>query len=236
MEWKRPTIGLIVAAGAALSGCATPVANYSVDVKQFSRPPINSVSTVSVGDEMLAQGSTADQDGLQLQSSVQVSWAYTLSSGFYPKVGNDNESAFYSFMFQSSPVPGLGVLNKNLLSDPPKAIKTNLDGSKVCVVTVFNLYACNGGARGELVKRPISSENAFQQTLIYNGRVGDKINIGYREFYGSTARPAFNNNVEYDLSTSDTIAYRGARVKIIKADNSSITYEVLSNFNIHTGP
>ena len=96
---------------------------------------------------------------------------------------------------------------------------------------MFNVEVCNGGAKAELSKRAISSENAFQQTLIYNGRVGDKINIGYREFYGSTARPAFNNNVEYDFSTSDTIAYRGARIKVIKADNTHITYELISNFN-----
>jgi hypothetical protein len=225
-------IGLVGTLAGGLTGCATPVANYSVEVKQFSRPPVHSTSTVSVGDEMLAQGSTADQDGLQLQTTVHVSWAYTLSPGFYAKTGSDTENAYYSFMFQSSSVPGLGVLTKNPLSDPPQSVKTNLDGSKVCVVTVFNLYVCDAGARGELTKRSISSDNAFQQTLIYNGRVGDKINIGYREFYGSTARPAFNNNVEYDLATSDTIAYRGATLKIIKADNSSITYEVLSNFNV----
>lgn len=230
LNWK--TITLIGAVGGVLAGCATPVANYSPDVKEFSRPPINSVTTVSVGDEMLSQGSTADQDGLQLGAPVHISWAYTLSPGFYPKTGSDAESAYYSFMFQASPVPGLGVLTKNPLSDPPQSVKTNLDGAKVCVVTVFNLYVCNGAARGEVTNRPISSEHAFQQTLVYNGRVGDKINIGYREFYGSTARPAFNNNVEYDLATSDTIAYRGAKLKIIKADNSSITFEVLSNFNI----
>jgi hypothetical protein len=117
-----------------------------------------------VGDEMLAQGNTADQDGLQLQSQVNISWAYTLSPGFYAKTGSDNENAYYSFMFQASPVPGFGVLTKNPLSDPPKSIKTDLDGAKVCVVTVFNLYVCDGAARGQLTKRPMSSDNAFQQT------------------------------------------------------------------------
>lgn len=36
--------------------------------------------------------------------------------------------------------------------------------------------------------------NSFQQTLIYNGKVGNKINIGYREFSGDLARPAFANS------------------------------------------
>lgn len=222
------SLGLAVA---ALCGCATPVANYSASVQAFSRPPLRSVSTVSIGEEMVAQGSTADQDGIELLQPLKVSWAYTLSSGFYPKTGSDDKSAYYSFAYVSAPVPGYGVLSKAALADPPQAIKTDPDGAKVCVVTVFNLYVCNDGARATIAKRAISSENAFQQTLIYNGRVGSKINIGYREFYGSTARPAFNNNVEYDLTASDIIAYRGARLRIIEANNNGITYELLSNFN-----
>lgn len=77
----------------------------------------------------------------------------------------------------------------------------------------------------------VSSENSFQQTLLYNGRVGDKINIGYRESSGNMARPAFNNEVEYDLSESKTIGYKGARIEVIEATNQSIKYRVLSNFN-----
>lgn len=222
----------ILLAAATISACSTPQANYAPTITQFSRPPLGSTSTVSVGDEMVAQGNTSDQDGLELPSSVQISWAYTLSQGFYPKVGSDAKSDFYAFGFNVAPAPGYGALSKNALSDPPQAIKADKDGTNICVVTVFNLAACNPKAKGRAAKRAISSENAFQQTLIYNGRVGDKINIGYREFYGSAARPAFNNNVEYDLATSNTIAYRGARIQVITADNTSISYKLLSNFNL----
>lgn len=232
MKVYAATLPAILALGAAVSGCSTPQMNYAPEIKQFSRPPIESVSTVSVGDEMIAQGNTSDQEGIDLATSVSISWAYTLSRGFYPKVGANDRVNFYSFGFNTAPAPGYGILTKSALSDPPQAVQANKDGSNVCVVTVFNLAACNPSARAQLTKKAISSENAFQQTLIYNGRVGEKINIGYREFYGSAARPAFNNNVEYDLATSDTIAYRGAKIKIIKADNSSITYQVLSNFNV----
>jgi hypothetical protein len=58
----------------------------------------------------------------------------------------------------------------------------------------------------------------------------NKINIGYREFSNNSARPAFNNEVEYDLSESKRIGYKGAQIEVLEADNSSITYEVLRNF------
>lgn len=80
-------------------------------------------------------------------------------------------------------------------------------------------------------KRPLASNDSFQQTLIYSGKVGDKINIGYREFSGNLARPAFNNNVEYDLSDSMLIAYKGARIEVLEANNQFIKYRVIENFN-----
>jgi hypothetical protein len=62
----------IILASAALAGCATPVANYKADVQQFSQPPLNSISTASVGDDLLSQGSTASQDGIELKTQVHV--------------------------------------------------------------------------------------------------------------------------------------------------------------------
>ena len=73
--------------------------------------------------------------------------------------------------------------------------------------------------------------NNFQQSLLYSGRVGDHIKISYREFSGDMARPAYSNDVEYDLSSSDTVTYKGARLRVLKADNEGITYVLISNFN-----
>ena len=101
--------------------------------------------------------------------------------------------------------------------------------SKLCVVSTFGNTECYDGSF-ERKKQLSEKVSSFQQTLIYNGRVGDKINIGYREFSNNAARPAFNNSVEYDLSVSSTIGYKGALLEIIKADNSSIVYKVIKNF------
>ena len=75
------------------------------------------------------------------------------------------------------------------------------------------------------------TKNSFQQTLIYNGKVGERILLGYREFSNDFARPAFSNNVEYDLKSSNVIGYRGARLEVVEATNVGITYKVLAGFN-----
>jgi hypothetical protein len=77
----------------------------------------------------------------------------------------------------------------------------------------------------------LASNDSFQQTLIYSGKVGDKINIGYREFSGNMARPSFNNNVEYDLSQSMFIGYKGVKIEVLEANNQHIKYKVIQNFN-----
>jgi hypothetical protein len=45
------------------------------------------------------------------------------------------------------------------------------------------------------------------------------------------ARPAFSNDVEYDLNESNEIGYKGARIRVVAADGSKIKYIVLANFN-----
>ncbi|MCV5978658.1 hypothetical protein OFO29_40580, partial [Escherichia coli] len=57
-----------------------------------------------------------------------------------------------------------------------------------------------------------------------------KINFSYREFSNDMARPAFNNEAEYDLSESNQIGYKGAVIDVLEADNTKITYRLIRNF------
>ena len=70
----------------------------------------------------------------------------------------------------------------------------------------------------------------FKQELIYNGRVGNDLRFVYREFYENMARSAFTQEAQYDLNESKIIGFKGARIEVIRATNSSITYRTLSNF------
>ena len=71
----------------------------------------------------------------------------------------------------------------------------------------------------------------FKQELIYLGRSGDELSFKYREYSGNLARPAFSADLTYDLSKSQTIGYRGARIEVIDAGNQQIRYRVKSHMN-----
>lgn len=203
-----------------LGGCTTVQYNGSPsERKKVNYPPLNKEVTAYVGDHMVEKGVIYEEQVLYVAQRVDGA-LYDIPSKNYPQVGFDNKQDFFS---------AIGVI-KGALSDPIEALAVGKDqGSQVCVITTFGGRACYD-AEYEKRSRVSETKNSFQQTLIYSGRVGNRINIGYREFSNNTARPAFNNEVEYDLSESRRIGYKGAQVEVIEADNSSITYKLIRNF------
>lgn len=210
-----------------LFGCATPKYNYTPEITKISKPPVGIEATALVGDQMLVQGKFIEQDALKISERLKVSFAYTLEPGYFVKTGEDENAQYFAAL--NNVING-GMISKSALADPYKAVM--LDKNKqVCVITVFNAKSCSDPVIPVIEKIGVATANSFQQTLIYSGRVGNKINIGYREFPSSLARPAFNNDVEYDLNESKTIGYKGALLEILEATNQLIKYKVLSNFN-----
>lgn len=69
-------------------------------------------------------------------------------------------------------------------------------------------------------------ESAFKQELIYNGKIGNTIKISYREFKNDFARPAFTQEIVYDLSESNVIGFKGMRIEVVEANNSLIKFIV----------
>lgn len=103
---------------------------------------------------------------------------------------------------------------------------------RLCVITVFNLAECKSGVKFARRRFEIESADTVQQTLIYNGRIGNRILLSYRESSGPPTRTVFNNNAEYDLNASRVIAYKDARIEVVEATNEYLKYRVLQNFKL----
>ena len=71
---------------------------------------------------------------------------------------------------------------------------------------------------------------SFIQEFLYNGRVDNALKFVYREFSGDLARPAFTQEIQYDLDQSNTIGFKSLRIEIIEATNTNITFKVLQTF------
>lgn len=219
---------LTILAASLVVGCATPLTNYQPSVKQISEPPINSINTAYIGDKMLSQGKLIEQEALYIPSLHKLSFQHTIQPGYFPKQGESDEHIQYGISGEK----GAGKVVDSSLSDPTQAIVLRKSDNAICIFTIYNMIIdCEPGVKFEKRNWSVTDENSFQQTLIYNGKVGTKINVGYREFAGDMARPAFSNQVEYDLNDSTQIGYKGALLDVLDANNQMIKYKVLKNFN-----
>ena len=67
--------------------------------------------------------------------------------------------------------------------------------------------------------------------LIYSGKAGNVIKIVYREYSNDYARPAFSQELQYDLSETKTLKFRKTTIQVIAATNQEITFKVLESPN-----
>lgn len=74
---------------------------------------------------------------------------------------------------------------------------------------------------------PLKVGGGFRRDMLYGGVAKGVVTLNYREFVDDMARPAFSQALTYDLAEGDEIGFRGARIKVIKATNTTLRYVVL---------
>lgn len=76
---------------------------------------------------------------------------------------------------------------------------------------------------------PSRSDHSFKSQIIYSGLSEKTLRAVYREFSDDYARPAFSQELQYNLDESKTISYKTLRIEIIKATNSLVEFKVLDD-------
>jgi len=72
----------------------------------------------------------------------------------------------------------------------------------------------------------IESKDDFYVDVLYQGMSKGEVKISYREFSNGFARPAFTQDVSYELAAdgAGTIGFKGMRIKVIKATGHNLEY------------
>lgn len=203
-----------------ISGCATSKFNSQPLVVDASFPKINEINTVSVGDSLLEQGKRTKVQVWTVDKSFRASIT-PIGKGEFIKVGEDDQYYYVRY------IDSVNIATTD-------SVRLTKGSRQVCYIGLNHMTYCGTAPDNQTMQledKYILSKDSFQRSLVYNGKIGDKINIAYREFSNDLARPAFNNNVEYDLKESKIIAYKGALIEVLDANNQNIKYKVLRNFN-----
>ncbi|MDN4058066.1 hypothetical protein QPK31_07460 [Massilia sp. YIM B02769] len=207
---------LIALSLTSISACKTKPVTPAYSLQAF--PAVGTTSTAEVGEELIEQGDAAIVDALILRNDVTMG-DMTFKQGTYPlAVSTDDHQLFNR----------VNVLRRNKLSSRGKLFLFARNGSSkqlcasrsVCAEADFSLGQTTAFSRA----RP-------RQVLVYNGKIADKVTLGYREFIKSAGKATSSNDVSYDLTESTSLSYKGARIEVISATNTDITYRVLAGFD-----
>lgn len=207
---------ILVAAFVLLAGCRSkPVLSYT----SSTFPEVGTIATAEIGEPLLQQGDGFSVGTILIQTEQKIGDTI-IRKGKYLEGKQNAEYTTYKGVIISTVNGGDRIANLYLFNKD-KGTKIACTSRKTCGDIDYTLDQQMSARR----------KASFQQTLLYSGKIGDKITLGYREFSSNLARPAFSNDVTYDLSASTTLGYKGARLEVIKATNTEITYKVVADFD-----
>jgi len=217
---------LLFLVASLLSACASVKHNYSPQSVRFSYPEIGAVVEARLGEPLLDQGRRIEEDVLYVTNEFSPA-LYVVRPGRFIKIGEDEKYEFY----KQDVSEGFSIYTGNGSSASSSAsLRINKNNGEACILRSGDLTICSKEAQYRREKEQRFTSSNFRKTLIYSGRVGDKIRLSYREFSNGMARDAFTNEVEYDFSNGSKIGYSSAEIEIISATNTLIKYRVISNF------
>ena len=196
---------LLLAATISLVACGSAVPVRG----SYTNPAVGQLFTRGVGDRLVEQGTGVLDPEFELTQDAIVG-KITIPKGRYEFSGENGTGIWF--------ISG----DQKYYFYLKKTDNTVCIDGKDCTKIEYTL--------NKKLANSTRNPNSFQQTLLYNGKIGNKITLAYREFFGGMARPDFSNNVDYDLSESPILGYNGARLEVVKATNTELTYRVLSGF------
>ncbi len=207
--------------------------HYSPSVSDY--PTIGELNTVEVGESLVWKDKQTTIPAIDIEQVIEhpqknlagVTW--TLISARYVEKGKDAFGKFYE-----AP-KGKLLINGNPYAFGGGIYVTDSAPQKT------EIYVISGDGRPWSHARdgiPFTKsfyqqrdELSLKKELVYTGISQNVVSILYREFKEDIARPAFSQDLKYDLSESKIVGYRGARFEIIKATNQGLTYKTLKQLD-----
>ena len=213
----------------ALVGCASgpPMRAYSGITTDVTIPAINVETSAEIGQTIISTALLTRLAAIELpkdaSENVNSLGTTTVHAGKLPLfASNENGkiykdySATYSVFSAKVPTTG-GIFVPHDTTKPP-------------VVYHFGTHYLYGKIPVSGIKETTIEQwgkGSFKREIVYSGVSQNTISLLYREYSDNFARPAFSQELKYDLAQGKTIGYKGARFEVIKATNTELIYKVI---------
>lgn len=237
----------VVALGLGFSGCApkwdTPLANdpkFKPGVSEFTFPKLNVEAKAEIGQSLYekARGVRSLDVKLLKRAKAKVNWALWVDSQGVPYQAPLQENLAAKIpKFKEGKLLSINNKNNGLCYTQWVCLTDlNNDGN-------FTHFSAQGNISFHKLDEPtpykttssiaLLGQDSFRYVALYQGKIGNKIRISFREFYKSMARPAFTQDIDYELESDGTalVGFKGLRIQVLKATNLDITYKVIKDYN-----
>lgn len=247
---KRTSL-LILGLSAGLCGCVSikPPTNSVGDFKIAAEKnyALNVESTVNVGEPIIVRKSYSFRevesfDRAQVLNDFEAHGKVPLNSEVVRQAGTGEILPVVGTTVvkkNSCRIVLLGVTNNNL----PIGLLVRVESGEVIGAVWRNGFGSWGTGTLSYTITPqnttfapvksvvVAKDKPYENfEIIFTGRIGQNATFLYREFSpDDLAKPAFYQNLTYNLETEDTVQFKKLRIKVLKVSNESIEFKVLSD-------
>ncbi len=227
-------IGMVsVVVAGLLSGCASTHL-ITPQIEPADRPALGAVAEIELGEAAVATGQRRSLPGLSLAN--ELSWGdgvlrkrFTVAPGRLAARQSDARHIYYFSdrmtardpLFGTAPYASGGLCRAKDGSGPVRGFIT----PGQCVLT------WNATPEIRDIRIEEADEGARRRELIYHGRAEGRLRFLYRETSGDGSSQTQAQTIDYDLSQSAVIGFRGARLEVLEADNTRLRYRLLAPFD-----
>ena len=183
---------------------AVPTAILPAPIKRIVPYSATLRMQLEINDLELPQAGIDEVGGKYFHAPHGIGLAYE-SKGAFPK-----------------PIPYRGGIH--ITADGKRSIYWFWEGA---LTTASMVPAPDVNFKEDIRERP-AKESPFRRELIYSGQSQTTMSIIYREYVNDWIRPAFSQDLKYDSAKGSAIGYKGARIEVLSASNTAITYRVLA--------
>lgn len=204
--------------------CGTAIKPIALMQQPYESVPLKQELIKEIGETLIAKGAQYYQEALEITDNP----GFKINGFEYPygvatvfQLAGQNKNFWLYYNQDITPENNFG-LAKDKSSGEIKPYLFNAMG--------FFPKSVDGFKTKEVTYTGSDCAGCLKQEFIFTGKANNTLNFLYREYINDLARPAFTQNLQYDLAEGNIVGFNGLRIEVIKATNIKITYRVLSSF------
>jgi hypothetical protein len=226
---KLPLRALLASILALSFGCATSLSPPAPKLLVTSLPKVNQIQIRDRGETLIERVERISLDSIRLTSDWSVSSDSSgsrrvIKSGVMKPLGINNEN---QELFAPSEIYAGSTQANGIQGSSNPASKVFISRGRLCWNNTSN---CAPHTIWERAQYTDDAPPIFQQQLMFNGRTGNYLKFIYVENDGPAERDQYVERVQLDVRESNVLDIRGARIKVLKATDRHINYQLIANF------